>query len=180
MAENNIEQKYTEYHITRAQPISKECFVCGTDNELGLHAQFLETREHEIVGLFNAINEHQSYPNRMHGGITSAILDELIGRAINIDELETWGVTIELQVKYRKPVPLDTVLMGRARITNNKSRAFEGSGEIVLPDGTVAAEATGRYVKLSVERIAGNELDVENATVPDSRPVPETVLFPEK
>jgi len=180
MTESDIPQKFTEYHISRVQPISKECFVCGTDNELGLHAQFLETREHEIVGLFNAINEHQSYPNRMHGGISSAILDELIGRAINIDEPETWGVTIDLQVKYRKPVPLDTVLMGRARITDNKTRAFEGSGEIVLPDGTVAAEATGRYVKLSIERIAGNDHDAKNALIPDTRTAPETVLFPEK
>ncbi len=38
----------------------------------------------EVLGVFTLREEHQSYPGRLHGGISTAILDETIGRAITI------------------------------------------------------------------------------------------------
>ena len=72
-----------------------------------LNKKYAPVMENEyLVGKFSGINEHQSFPGRMHGGMISAILDEGIGRAIWIYEPSTWGVTTHLNVKYRKPVPL--------------------------------------------------------------------------
>ncbi len=63
-----------------------------------------------------------------------------------------WGVTAELNVRFRKPVPLDVELTAVGRITNEDQPTFEGTGELYLPDGTVAVEATGKYVKLDIGR----------------------------
>ena len=41
--------------------------------------------------------EHQSYPGRLHGGISSTILDETIGRAILLLQPDVWGVTVEIK-----------------------------------------------------------------------------------
>lgn len=159
--------------ILRAHNISRGCLLCGKDNPFGLHARFWELEGEEILCVITPRDEHQSYPGRMHGGIAAAILDETIGRAANIFEPEGFGVTAELTTKYRKPVPLDVELRAVARITKNNSRMFEGTGELLLPDGTVAVEAWGRYVKLPVDKIA--EGDFTEDWIVDEREVPETI-----
>ncbi len=93
----------------------------------------------------------------MHGGMVGAVLDETIGRAINLDDGDTWGVTVKFSMRLRRPVPLDREVKVVARITNQTSRTFEGTGEIILEDGTVAAEAEGVYVKLPIGEIASDE-----------------------
>lgn len=148
--------------VTRKQNIAKNCLVCGGKNSLGLHTDFFELDNGELLAVFKTLEEHQSYPGRTHGGISAAILDETIGRAISILEPEIWGVTIELQMKYRKPVPLGVELRAIGRITKNGRRAFEGEGELLLPNGDVAVTATGRYIKLAPDQITDIDLDKEN------------------
>ena len=167
----------SEYNVTDAQYVSSMCFVCGTDNSSSLQAQFLNTDAGEVVGVFTPREIHQSYPGRLHGGVSAAILDELIGRAVNVQEPDTFSVTIELSTRYRKPVPYDQPVTARARVTKNTHRMYEGTGEIVLEDGTVAVEASGKYLKLPVDKIAPADYDGDPADViyEDSRPLPETV-----
>ena len=76
---------------------------------------------------FTGPEHHQGYPGRMHGGVITAILDETIGRAIMIRYGEAiWGVTAELNVRFRKPVPLDVELTAVGRITSEDQPAFRG------------------------------------------------------
>ena len=141
--------------VNAKQPNSKMCLVCGLKNPFGLHTSFYELDNNELLAIFNPREEHQSYPGRLHGGIISTILDETIGRAIMIEsESEIWGVTIDLQVRFKKPVPLDEELRVIGRITKNSSRFFEGTGELLLEDGTVAAEGHGKYLKAPLGKIA--------------------------
>ena len=145
------------YKIIKKQNNSANCMVCGVDNKFSLGSRFYELESGEIAVTFRAEDWHQSYPGRVHGGVAAAVLDELIGRAISIVEPGTWGVTVELSVKYKKPVPVETGLKAIARVTKNSSRLFEGVGELFLPDGTVAASAWGKYMKMPIEKISGRE-----------------------
>ena len=153
------------------------CLVCGRDNPFGLHARFYELAPEgpaagagddaptaaaaaagpELLGIFTPREEHQSYPGRLHGGVSSAILDETIGRAILLDQPDTWGVTVEFSVRFRRPLSLDDEIRCVARITRDTSRLFEGTGEIVLPDGTVAVEASGKYLKQTLADITDGD-----------------------
>ena len=126
--------------VTAKQHNSKMCFVCGLQNPAGLKASFFEVEGDQLVALFTPCEKHQGYPGRLHGGLAATILDETIGRAMNIDQNGIWGVTVEFNVRYKKPVPLDTELRVVGRITNENRRLFEGTGEILLPDGQVAVE----------------------------------------
>lgn len=144
--------------IARPQNVSSMCMVCGRDNPWSLKARFLDLEDGELLGIFEPLPEHQSYPGRLHGGIASAILDETIGRALAIDDPEAFGVTVELTVRFRKPVPLDREIHALARVTKH-GRLYEGTGEIVLEDGTVAVEASGRYMRMPIERIADGDFD---------------------
>jgi uncharacterized protein (TIGR00369 family) len=156
--------------VKAAQNVSRMCMVCGTENTSGLHARFFELDSGELAGVFTPRPEHQGYPGRLHGGVASTILDETIGRALEITQPGAWGVTVELTVRYRKPVPLDQEVRAIARITKDSGRLFEGTGEIRLADGTVAVEASGKYLRLPIERIA--EGDMSEQWFADTRPLP--------
>lgn len=147
-----------KHKITKVQYNSQNCFVCGLSNDMGLKAEFYETEDRQLIAVCRVKEEHQSYPFRLHGGVISAILDETIGRAISIDYGTTvWGVTMELVTRFKKPVPLDQELKAICRITRERGRFFEGTGELVLPDGTVVATAEGKYMKMSLDNITGDE-----------------------
>jgi len=139
--------------VTAKQHNSQMCFVCGLQNAAGLQASFYEVEGDQVVALFKPCEQHQGYHDRLHGGLAAAILDETIGRAMNIGQYEIWGVTVEFQVRYKKPVPLDQELRVVGRITKQSRRLFEGTGEILLPDGEVAVEASGKYLKLALDEI---------------------------
>jgi acyl-coenzyme A thioesterase PaaI-like protein len=130
------------------------CLVCGLKNPAGLKASFYETDSNEVVALFTPCANHQGYPGRLHGGLTAAILDEAIGRAVQAGRSDdVWSVTVDLRVRFKKPIPLDVELRVVARVSREGSRYFEGVGELVLPGGEVAATGEGKYVKLGLEKI---------------------------
>lgn len=156
------------YEIAGMQPISRECLVCGTENALGIKARFFETTTRELIALFTLHNQHQSYPGIAHGGISATVLDEVIGRAIMIDhDHQTFGMTLDLQVRYRKPVPLDVELKVVGRIDAAKGRMFEGSGELYLPDGSVAVEAHGKYMKRRIDQITATDFTETSWVLPE-------------
>ena len=131
--------------VKNKQNNSKFCFVCGLENDYGLKASFFELENDQLVATFKPCKFHQVYPGRLHGGIASAILDEAMGRAILISDKNVWGVTVELRVKFKKPIPLDNNIRVVCRLTKNGSRLFEAEGEIVLDEGQVAVSANGKY-----------------------------------
>lgn len=148
------------YKVLSKQPNTRMCLVCGLDNQAGLRTSFFELENSELLGIFHSINEHQSYPGRLHGGIAAAILDETIGRAIMVKYgNDIWGVTLEFSSRYKKPLPVNQKLRAITRITNDENRFFMGTGEILLDDGTVAVEATGKYMKLPYSKIAASDME---------------------
>ena len=164
------------HHVSGKQPNSKMCFVCGLKNLSGLRTSFYELENGELLATINAKNEHQSYPGIMHGGIAAAVLDETIGRAILIKHKEpVWGVTIEFSVRFKKAIPLDNKLRVVGRITRDSGKLFEGTGEILLPDGTVAAEGKGKYFKKSIDDIADFDFEAQEWRVVDLPDDPKEV-----
>lgn len=156
------------HNIERCQNISKHCLVCGTENQFGLHARFYQTEDKEAIALFSPRHQHQSYPGIAHGGISASILDEVIGRAIMAYyDQNTFGVTIDLQLRYHKPVPLDVELQAVGRITRDRGRIFEGSGELLLPDGEVAVSAVGKYMKRDLSQIGASKFVSEEWFQPE-------------
>ena len=140
--------------IIKQQKNSKNCIICGMDNPLGLKAFFYDMEDGCVASVIKFRFEHQSYKGRVHGGMISALLDELIGRAVWVTEPDTYAVTTTLSVKFRKPVPYDTHLKARAYITFNSARGFSAVGELFDFDDNLLASADGKYLKLDAKVIA--------------------------
>lgn len=165
------------HKIKNSQNVSKNCLVCGVDNDFGLKTRFYETENNELIAIFKPLPEHQSYPNVMHGGISATILDEVIGRAIMMTtDSNTFGVTVELNVRYKKPVPLGSVLKVVSRITKDRGRIFEGTGELYLASGEIAVEAEGKYMKRRLDQITDKDF-TENEWFSPSGDLPEEITL---
>ena len=158
--------------VVSKQTNSKMCIICGLENQIGLKGNFYNMEDGSVGAIFTFKPEHQSYPERVHGGMVSALLDELAGRALWVTDPELFGVTATMSVKFRKPVPYGVELFGKGEITKKTGRLFTAVAKIVDKNKTVLAELEGNYIILPASKIVENtefskEEDV-NFVVPDN------------
>ena len=109
------------------QPNSKMCFICGLENPVGLHLHIYESEPGVIETSYTAPDHFQGYPGVLHGGIVSAIIDEIAGRShMGSDPNDPrFMFTAKLEVKYRKNVPIDKSLKIIGRAGRSRSRSAE-------------------------------------------------------
>ena len=79
------------------------CFACCPQNPYGLKMEFYEDGD-DIVCLWDSRDDYQGWLKTLHGGIQATLMDELGGWLIN-RKLQTAGMTTNLTMKYRNPVP---------------------------------------------------------------------------
>ena len=166
--------------VIKKQTNSRYCFICGLDNESGVKAPFYNLEDNSVATLFKFKDIHQSYPGRTHGGVISAMLDELVGRALWINKPNTYAVTTTMTVKFRKPVPYDTEIKGRGYIVKDSSRLYVGRGELYDMDNNLLAEVTANYLKMSSDKASNSTTNVEEEMCYD---IPDDIMFfdfPEK
>lgn len=122
---------------------------------------------------------YEGPPGYVHGGVSSLIVDQLLGSAAIAAGL--WGMTVRLEVDYRRPVPLSTPLTLRAQVTEAAGRKCVVTGTIATtaaPDRTLV-EARGVFVMPREELHAdyfGAITDASGRHRPPGRPTDATAL----
>lgn len=141
--------------IRSKQRNSRMCFICGMDNPIGLKAQFYTMEDGSVMTLFRYKEEHQSFPQRVHGGLVATMLDELGLRAMwAADSEDAYGVTTSMSVQYRRPVPYGEELVGRGLVKKETSHFVTIRTELYSRSGVLLANAEPNYIKLSPAQIA--------------------------
>ncbi|NBI65030.1 PaaI family thioesterase [Clostridiales bacterium] len=141
--------------VISKQRNSRMCFICGMDNPIGLKAQFYNMEDGSVKTMFQYKEEYQSFPQRVHGGLTATMLDELGLRALWAKNGEdAFGVTMSMEVKYRKPVPYDQDLIGTGIVEKETSKFATMKTEIRDKSGVLLANAKVVYIKFEPEQIA--------------------------
>lgn len=123
------------------QPTSRACFVCGVENPNGLHMNFFLSGPGEVVAEYTVPGHFQGYPGMVHGGIIAAMLDEVAGRTHMHGEPQRFMVTAQLNIRYRKPVPIGQPLRLLGHAGEAHGRVAKATGEIYGPDGALLVEA---------------------------------------
>ena len=136
------------------QPNSDYCFVCGRKNPKGLYMHFYDNGQDEVCSEYTVSEEYQGYPGVVHGGVLASMLDEVVCRVAMIADHHHFMMSVKLEVKYRHPVPTETPLRIVGQIVRLRGRLGKAVGEIILPDGTLAAEAAMTLADVPVEVIA--------------------------
>ena len=122
--------------VISKQRNSKMCIICGMDNDYGLRAPFYNMEDGSVVSIFRY-------------GETGL-------RAMWAKELSenTFGVTLSIETKFRKPVPYDSELICRGVVVKNSGNFFTSECTIKDTSGAVLANAEVKYIKLDVSKIA--------------------------
>ncbi len=140
------------------QSSSKNCFVCGRLNPVGLKVNFYSTKAGEVVAEIRIPEAYQGYPGVVHGGVIAALLDEVSGRAHMTEQVQ-FMYTAQLNVRYRKPVPTGTLLLLKGTAGERKGRVTHARGEILDQDGRLLAEAEAVLVDVPQEQLKLLDMD---------------------
>ncbi|HXG36798.1 MAG TPA: PaaI family thioesterase [Dehalococcoidia bacterium] len=124
------------------------CFGCGQDNAEGLRIDF-RLEDGQAVGYFDSRQAHQGYPGVMHGGIAATALDEAMAWAAIASG--AWATTARMEVKFRRPLPLDETLKVTARVAKDRGRWLEVSAQLSSTADELLAEGSGLLQKLPEE-----------------------------
>jgi len=143
----------------KLQPNSRHCFVCGLANPNGLQLRFYETGPGEVTADYTVPDQFQGYPGLVHGGIVTAMLDEVTGRAHMHGEQTRFMYTAKLEIRFRKNVPVGIPLRVVGQVEKSKTRMASSIGKIYGPDGDLLAEAKALLVNLPEEAIEDENLE---------------------
>ena len=116
---------------------------------------------------------YEGPPSYVHGGMSALLMDQLLGSAAIAAGL--WGMTARLELDYRRPVPLETPLLLRARVAESAGRKVVITGTIALAAAPEEAlvEARGVFVTPRPEQAVeyfGSITDARGRHSPPGRP----------
>lgn len=117
------------------------CFICGKDNPVGLQLEINVDQAGQSATIMLAVPaEYQGWQGMVHGGIISALLDEVCAYAgMTVAERVVTG---ELKTRFRKPVPVETDIKAVARVISHARRTVLVEAELFMLDDVLAtAEA---------------------------------------
>ncbi len=118
---------------------NQNCFICGTDNQIGLKIKPIRDPGKGTAWMTVVVPERfQGWEGVVHGGLIAALLDEVSAYAAMT--VSTQIVTAELNVRYLKPVPVNQEVTVSARVRETVRRsifveAMMSAGETVLARG---------------------------------------------
>ena len=104
-----------------------------------------ERTDEECSATFIPQREHQSYDGRMHGGLISTLLDEVMGNYLYITTGKP-AYTAKIEVRFRQPVFIGEKIKAVARLKRKKGRLVEMTAQIIKEDGVLAAEAEAKMM----------------------------------
>jgi len=117
--------------------------VCGARNARGLNLVFRRSDDGWVEGALGKDESLQGYPDMMHGGIISLLLDAAMTHCLF--DHGAAGVTARLEVKFRHPVKVDRPVRIRAKLVRSSSPAYHLRAEMRQGE-QVKATATGLFV----------------------------------
>ncbi len=121
------------------------CFVCGTENPHSTGLVLYKSGDGTIYAemIFNL--SQQGPPGHVHGGASAAVLDEAMGAAVWVAGHH--AAAVNLEINYRKPIPLDQKIIIKAEISVVHPRKILTTSKMILPDGEIAVVGKGIYVE---------------------------------
>jgi uncharacterized protein (TIGR00369 family) len=130
------------------QANSQDCFVCGINNPFGLQMKFYDAGPGEVRAEYTVSSHFQGYPGVVHGGVVAAMLDEVTSRTYMQGDPPKFYVTASLNIRYRKPVPVEKPLKLCGHAIRERGKVVFTKGEIFDSDGTLLAEADAVFVAI--------------------------------
>lgn len=126
-----------------AFPQDGGCFGCSGDNPDGLQIRF-RRRGDTVVADHVVADRFHGAPGVVHGGIVATLLDE-ISCAASVFTRHRMVVTGELQIRYRRPCPVESPLALSARVVDDAHPRYLVVEAEVRSGDEVVASSSGKF-----------------------------------
>jgi acyl-coenzyme A thioesterase PaaI-like protein len=119
-----------------------DSIVSGGANPMGLGAYLW--REGDVSVMEVTLGKaFEGVPGRAHGGIVASLLDETMGLVLAIHEVLAY--TVQLDISFLAPTPLNEPVIARAWLKERKGRKFFVTATVKAGD-TDLASASGLFL----------------------------------
>ncbi|WP_218122713.1 PaaI family thioesterase [Propionivibrio dicarboxylicus] len=143
--DNEFRLTYSPYdNVPSSDPIipppsHASCMACGSGDSLGL--KFRAGNGNTVSTIYQPDSRWQGYPNQLHGGMISTMLDAAMTHCLFRQGIE--AVTASLKVRFVEPIPHSTPLNISAKLTKRRRCVFYLNAEITVSSRVLArAEAS--------------------------------------
>ena len=125
------------------------CFICGQQNPIGFKAIICVDQEKATAWTKVQLPaQFQGWQDVIHGGVVAALLDEVSIYACRTRADQC--VTAELQVRFRKPVPVGSEVEVAGQVIESQRKFFLARAQMKIGD-TLYAEAEAKVFNLEAK-----------------------------
>jgi len=129
-----------------------KCFGCSPNNPSGLQMKFFAKGE-SVFSWVTVPVRLCGWDNLAHGGVISAILDEIMGRA-SVYLLKSLVMTKSIMVDFLKPIIIGERLKAEGKIIDIKNeREATVEGFVYNKKEKLCAKSTGTFILFSPEAL---------------------------
>jgi acyl-coenzyme A thioesterase PaaI-like protein len=119
--------------------------VSGRSSPWGLDPEIRRVGD-EVEASVTLGPAHEGAPGRSHGGIISALFDDIYGFILQVHRIPAF--TGELSIRYAGPTPLHVPLRCRVRLAERSGRKLFMTGELITPDGTICVTSKATFISI--------------------------------
>ncbi|WP_145073930.1 PaaI family thioesterase [Poriferisphaera corsica] len=121
-----------------------QCIICSKLNPHSLNLRCTLNPDNTVTATFNPRPHLKGFPNQLHGGILSAILDSAMAQCLLLNNIH--AVTATLDIRFRNPAPLTGSYTVTAKIDESRRNLHRLSAKITTDTHTLAT-AKSQFVE---------------------------------
>ncbi|MEI6080146.1 MAG: PaaI family thioesterase [bacterium] len=131
------------------------CFVCGSNNPIGLKLKFKKLGHGIVEAEFTPDMHFNGFKGIFHGGVISSVLDDAMAWAIYAGT-NKWFVTTQMTISFKRSAPVGEQLTVRGHMTDKDGRTKRihyATAQLLNSNGEVLASSEGKFFQLPDEKV---------------------------
>ncbi len=120
------------------------CVVCASQNPSSLRLKFKVQPDGGVTAVFDCLPALQSYPDVLHGGVISAILDSAMVNVLFAVDIV--AVTATMELRYLAPTATGRFAMVRAWTESSAAHPLYLQRAELVQDGKTMVEARAKFL----------------------------------
>jgi acyl-coenzyme A thioesterase PaaI-like protein len=125
--------------------VNPRCVGCGPDNAHGLRLSF-RTTEEGVSAIWSPTDQWESYPDTVHGGIVTTVLDEAMSKAVI--GMGWQAFTVDLRVRFHRVVRPGRSYLAEARVIEKRKTKIVTEASLTSDGGVEHACAWATFLQV--------------------------------
>ena len=120
------------------------CFVCGTNNPIGLKLKF-ELKEGNCISSFTPTENHVGFYDIVHGGILFTVLDDAMANWFYLQGMV--GYTARSEIRFKQHLKVGETALISCYLENRRGNLLLLKGHMINSETKkIIAESEGKFL----------------------------------